>query len=86
MMNLLKRDVVNFAQEVKIERFVGNTVNVKNRLAKNIQRNLLRVMIVLDLVKIECFKDNLEILGVIDGYMDSIAYSKSFCCIDICFV
>lgn len=60
-------------------------VNGKNTLAKNIQRNLLCVVIVLDLVEIECFKYNLDILGEIETYMVSIAYSKSFYCFDTCF-
>ena len=42
-------------------------------------------MIVLGLVKIECFRDNLNMFWVIEAYVDSIAYSESFYRIDICF-
>ena len=59
----LKRDAAVFAQEGKIEKLVNNAANAKNMLAKNIQRNLLRVMIVLDLVKIKGFKNYLDIFG-----------------------
>ena len=56
----------HFPQEVKIEKFVRNAVNVKNTFAKNIQKDLC-VMIVLDLVKIECFKYNLDIFWEIEA-------------------
>ena len=56
-MNPLKRNAVKFPQEVKIKKLVSNAANAKSRLAKKIQRNLLCVMVLLDLVKVECFKN-----------------------------
>ena len=55
-MNPLKRNAANFSQEVKIEKFVSNAANAKSTLERNIEKNSLCVLIVLDLVTIECFK------------------------------
>ena len=77
------REAITFSQEVKIEKFVSNAGNATNTHARNVKRNLLRVMIMFELVKIESFKDYLDISWVIEEYLSIITHSKSFYFIDI---
>ena len=77
------REAITISQEVKIEKFVSNAGNATNTHARNVKRNLLRVMIMFELVKIESFKDYLDISWVIEEYLSIITHSKSFYFIDI---
>ena len=84
-MNHLKKHAAIFTKKVKINKFVSNAVNAKNTFVKKIQRSLLCVMFVLNLVKVECFKDCLDIFCLIKEYLGIISYLNNFYCNDFCF-